>query len=92
LAQSDAPAGAYHGTNRGSTSWNGFAKAVFEEVGADPARVLPTDAASYVTAATRPTYSVMSPKAWDGAGLPPFPGWREALAEAFRTEGDALRG
>lgn len=92
LAQSDAPAGAYHGTNRGSTSWHGFAQAVFEELGADPARVLPTDAASYVTAASRPAYSVMSPAAWDGAGLPPFPGWREALAEAFRTEGDALRG
>ena len=91
LARSDAPPGAYHGTNRGSTSWHGFAQAVFEEVGADPARVLPTDAASYVTAATRPAYSVMSPRVWDAAGLPPFAGWREALAEAFRTEGDALR-
>jgi dTDP-4-dehydrorhamnose reductase len=92
LARSDAPAGVYHGTNRGSTSWNGFAKAVFEELGADPERVLPTDSASFVTAATRPAYSVLSPAAWDGAGLPPFPGWREALAEAFRVEGDALRG
>ncbi|MCU1595414.1 MAG: dTDP-4-dehydrorhamnose reductase [Frankiales bacterium] len=91
LARSDAPAGAYHGTNRGQTSWHGFAKAVFEELGADPARVLETDAASYVTAATRPAYSVLSPAAWDGAGLPPFLGWREALAEAFRVEGDALR-
>lgn len=91
LARSDAPAGAYHGTNRGETSWYGFAKAVFEELGADPERVLPTDAASYVTAATRPAYSVMSPAAWDGAGLPPFPTWRAALAEAFRVEGDTLR-
>jgi dTDP-4-dehydrorhamnose reductase len=91
IARSDAPAGAYHGTNRGSTSWNGFAQAVFEELGADPARVLPTDAASYVTAATRPAYSVMSGEKWDAAGLPPLPAWREALAEAFRTEGDALR-
>jgi dTDP-4-dehydrorhamnose reductase len=91
LARSDAPAGAYHGTNRGQTSWNGFAKAIFEELGADPARVLPTDSASFVTAATRPAYSVMSGAKWDAAGLPPFPGWREALAEAFRTEGDALR-
>jgi dTDP-4-dehydrorhamnose reductase len=92
LARSDAPAGAYHGTNRGSTSWNGFAKAIFEELDADPERVQPTDAASYVTAATRPAYSVMSGAKWDSAGLPPFPGWREALAEAFRVEGDALRG
>jgi dTDP-4-dehydrorhamnose reductase len=92
LARSDAPAGSYHGTNRGSTTWNGFARAVFEELGADPERVQPTDSASFVTAATRPAYSVLSPRAWDGAGLPPLPGWREALAEAFRVEGDALRG
>jgi dTDP-4-dehydrorhamnose reductase len=91
LARSDAAAGAYHATNRGQTSWHGFARAVFEELGADPERVLPTDAASYVTAATRPSYSVMSGAKWDAAGLPPFAGWREALAEAFRVEGDALR-
>lgn len=92
LARSDAPAGSYHGTNRGSTTWNGFARAVFEELGADPERVQPTDSTSFVTAATRPAYSVLSPRAWDDAGLPPLPGWREALAEAFRVEGDALRG
>jgi dTDP-4-dehydrorhamnose reductase len=92
LARSEAPAGAYHGTNRGQTSWHGFAQAVFEELGADPARVQPTDSASFPTPATRPAYSVMSGAKWDAAGLPPFPGWREALAEAFRVEGDALRG
>jgi dTDP-4-dehydrorhamnose reductase len=91
LARSEAPAGAYHGTNRGATSWHGFAQAVFEELGADPGRVLATTAASFPTPASRPAYSVLSPAAWDGAGLPPFPGWREALAEAFRVEGDALR-
>jgi dTDP-4-dehydrorhamnose reductase len=91
LARSDAPAGVYHGTNRGSVSWYGFTQAIFEELGADPARVLPTDSSSFVRPAPRPAYSVLSPAAWDGAGLPPFPGWREALAEAFRVEGDALR-
>ena len=91
LARSDAAPGAYHGTNRGQTSWHGFAQAVFEELGLDPARVQPTDSASFPTPATRPAYSVMSGAKWDAAGLPPFPGWREALAEAFRVEGDALR-
>ena len=91
LARSDAPAAAYHGTNRGSTSWHGFAQAVFEELGADPDRVQPTTAANFPTPASRQANSVMSQAAWDGAGLPPFPGWREALAEAFRVEGDALR-
>ncbi|MCW2600289.1 MAG: dTDP-4-dehydrorhamnose reductase [Frankiales bacterium] len=91
LARSDAPAGIYHGTNQGSVSWYGFTQAIFTELGADPARVLPTDSASFVLPAPRPSYSVLSPAAWDQAGLPPFPGWREALAEAFRVEGDALR-
>ena len=91
LARSDAPAGTYHGTNRGQTSWHGFAQAVFEEVGADPARVLPVDSATYGAAANRPSYSVLSGATWDAAGLREFPQWREALAEAFRVEGDALR-
>jgi hypothetical protein len=34
---------------------------------------------------------VLSPRAWDEAGLPALPGWREALAEAFATAGDAFR-
>ncbi len=92
LARSEAAAGTYHGTNAGAVSWFGFTQAIFEELGADPARVLPTDSAAFVRPAPRPAYSVLSPAAWNDAGLPAFPGWREALAEAFRTEGDALRG
>jgi dTDP-4-dehydrorhamnose reductase len=92
LARSDAPAGTYHGTNQGAVSWNGFAQAVFEELGADPARVLRTDSGSLGQLAQRPSYSVLSPAAWNGAGLPPFQHWRGALAEAFRVEGESLRG
>ena len=91
LARSDAPAGTYHGTNEGSVSWYGFTQAIFEELGADPARVLPTDSSSFVRPAPRPAYSVLSPKAWNEAALPPFPGWREALAEAFEVEGESFR-
>lgn len=92
LARRYVPAGTMHGTNQGATSWYGFTQAIFEELGADPARVLPTDSAAFERPAPRPAYSVLSPVAWDSAGLPPFPGWREALAEAFRVEGNALRG
>lgn len=92
LARSDAPAGTYHATNAGSTTWCAFARAIFAELGADPARVLPTTSEAFVRPAPRPGYSVLSPAAWDGAGLPPFPSWREALAEAFRVDGAALRG
>lgn len=91
LARTSPTPGIYHGTNRGEVSWYGFTKAIFEELGADPERVLPTDSSAFVRPAPRPAYSVLSPAAWDGAGLPPFSGWREALAEAFRVEGDALR-
>lgn len=91
LCRSEAPAGTYHGTNQGSVSWFGFTQAIFEELGADPARVLPTSSADFVRPAPRPSYSVLSPAAWDLAGLPPFPGWREALAQAFAVEGEILR-
>jgi dTDP-4-dehydrorhamnose reductase len=91
LCRSSAPAGTYHATNGGEASWWELARAVFEELGADPARVHATDSASFVRPAPRPSYSVLSGRAWASAGLPPLRPWREALAEAFRVEGDALR-
>jgi dTDP-4-dehydrorhamnose reductase len=91
LAREDAPAGTYHCTNRGETTWFGFTQAIFEELGADPARVLPTTSADFVRPAPRPAYSVLSPRSWDDAGLPSLPGWREALKEAFRLYGSSLR-
>ncbi|HEX5496012.1 MAG TPA: dTDP-4-dehydrorhamnose reductase, partial [Mycobacteriales bacterium] len=39
LAGSGAPPGVYHCTNGGDTTWYGLARAVFEELGADPSRV-----------------------------------------------------
>jgi dTDP-4-dehydrorhamnose reductase len=91
LAASDVPGGVLHGTNRGETTWCGFTRAIFEELGADPARVLPIRTEDYPVPAPRPAYSVLSGRAWDAAGLPPFRGWREALADAFRTQGNAFR-
>ncbi|VXC21438.1 dTDP-4-dehydrorhamnose reductase [Frigoribacterium sp. 9N] len=82
LLDSDAPAGVYHGTNSGSTSWFEFARAVFDEAGLDPARVLPTDSSTFVRPAPRPSYSVLGHDAWGRAGLAPMRPWREALAEA----------
>jgi dTDP-4-dehydrorhamnose reductase len=91
LAREDAPAGTYHCTGSGETTWHGFAQAVFEELGADPARVQPTTTDQYPTPARRPPYSVLSPRAWQEAGLPVMPHWREALREAFRLYGSAFR-
>jgi dTDP-4-dehydrorhamnose reductase len=92
LAGSDVPAGTLHATNRGETSWYGFTRAIFEELGADPDRVQPTTTDAFPRPAPRPAYSVLSSRSWDDAGLPPLPDWRAALAEAFRTSGDAFRG
>jgi dTDP-4-dehydrorhamnose reductase len=92
LAGSDVRAGVLHATNRGETTWYGFTKAIFEELGADPERVLPTTTDAFPRPAPRPAYSVLSPRSWDEAGLPPLPDWRSALAAAFRTAGDAFRG
>lgn len=92
LAGSDVPAGTLHATNSGETTWCRFAKAIFEELGADPDRVLPVTTEAFPRPAPRPAYSVLSPRSWDEAGLPPLPDWRSALAAAFRTSGSAFRG
>lgn len=90
-ARAPAP-GIYHATGGGSTTWCGFARAIFAEIGADPERVRPIRTADYPVAAPRPAYSVLSDARWRAAGLAPLAPWREALAEAFATVGDALRG
>ncbi|MBG6058531.1 dTDP-4-dehydrorhamnose reductase [Cryobacterium sp. MP_M5] len=82
LLDSDAPAGIYHGTSSGETSWFDFAKAVFSDAGLDPARVTPTDSSQFIRPAPRPSYSVLGHDAWRAAGLSPIRDWREALAEA----------
>ena len=91
LAREDAPSGTYHCTGSGQTTWHGFAQAVFEELGADPARVRPVTTDEYPVPAPRPAYSVLSPRAWEAAGLPRMPDWRDSLHEAFRLYGSAFR-
>ncbi|MBV9594515.1 MAG: dTDP-4-dehydrorhamnose reductase [Actinobacteria bacterium] len=83
LGDSGAPAGIYHCTNDGSTSWFGFTRAIFEELGADPDRVHPTTTAKFPRPAPRPAYSVLSNRSWRAAGLRPLRPWREALVAAL---------
>jgi dTDP-4-dehydrorhamnose reductase len=91
LGRSAAPAGTYHVTGSGDTTWFGFTRAIFEELGADPERVHPITSDQFPQKAKRPTYSVLSDKAWRSAGLTPMPPWRDALHEAFRLHGDQFR-
>jgi dTDP-4-dehydrorhamnose reductase len=73
-----------HCTNSGEVSWCGLARAVFEEIGADPERVRPTTTENFPRPAPRPPYSVLDGTAWTAAGLPAQRPWREALHEALR--------
>jgi len=91
LVEAGPPPGIYHCTNAGETTWYGLARAVFEELGADPERVRPTTTAAFPRPAPRPAYSVLSPAAWLAAGLPPTRPWRDALHAAFAEVGAALR-
>lgn len=91
LARSDAAPGIYHCTGAGDTTWYRFTQAIFEELGADPARVLPITTAEYPVPAPRPAYSVLSDAAWLAAGLSPMPAWRDALRTAFATSAAAFR-
>jgi len=82
LAESDAPAGVYHGTNSGQCTWFEFTRAIYAEVGIDPERVVPTDSAAFVRPAPRPSYSVLGHDRWAAAGLPEMRDWRAALHDA----------
>lgn len=85
LLDAEAPFGVYHGTNSGSASWYDFARALFEESGLDPERVLPTDSSAFVRPAPRPSYSVLGHSAWAAAGLAAPRPWRDALRAAIRA-------
>lgn len=78
-----APAGIYHGTATGQTTWYGLARAVFAGAGLDPDRVRPTTSDTYPRPAKRPGYSVLGHDRWAAAGVPCQPPWPEQLAEAL---------
>jgi dTDP-4-dehydrorhamnose reductase len=82
LLDRELPPGAYHATSSGQGSWFDLARAVFEELGLDPARVTPTDSAAFVRPAPRPAYSVLGHDAWARNGATPIRDWRAALHAA----------
>jgi dTDP-4-dehydrorhamnose reductase len=88
LGISAAPPGVYHCTSAGEASWFVFARAVFAELGLDPARVEPTTTDQFPRPAPRPAYSVLSDRRWRAAGLPEMAHWRDALHEAFVAVGE----
>jgi len=79
----DVPAGVYHATSTGETTWFGLTRRIFELLGADPERVRPTTTDAFPRPAPRPAYSVLGHEAWTGVGLPPLRNWRTALDAAW---------
>lgn len=78
--------GTFHATNRGETSWYGFARTIIEGVaqrGCPKANVYPIPTSGYPTKARRPAYSVLSndklSRTYDIQLRP----WPDALAEAL---------
>jgi dTDP-4-dehydrorhamnose reductase len=88
MIAADAPAGVYHATCSGQTTWWGLAREVFRQVGADPDRVQAMPSTELTRPAPRPGYSVLGHGAWTRAGLAPMPEWHDALTRAF----PALKG
>ncbi|MGF1426342.1 dTDP-4-dehydrorhamnose reductase [Kitasatospora sp. LaBMicrA B282] len=78
-----APAGVYHGTASGRTTWFGLARAAYEFSGLDPERIRPTTSAAFIRPAVRPAFSVLGHSRWSAAGLAPLADWRAQLAEAL---------
>lgn len=78
-----APAGIYHGTASGETTWFGLAREIFALAGLDPDRVRPTTSDRFPRPALRPAYSVLGHRRWAAAGLSPQPDWRDELRDVL---------
>jgi len=89
LIEADAPAGIYHGTSSGQTSWFGFAREVVASAGL-PGVVTPCDSTAFPRPARRPSYSVLSHAALDRVGVAPIGDWLERWREAARPVLDSV--
>jgi len=87
LGRSGAPAGVYHGTASGETTWYGLARAVFALAGHDPDRVRPTTTDKFPRPAPRPAFSVLGHARWAACGLPPMADWHDMLEAALARPG-----
>jgi dTDP-4-dehydrorhamnose reductase len=79
----NVPAGIYHGSNSGSTSWHEFASEIFRLAGADTSRIIAISSKDYEAKAPRPEYSVLDNSKWLDFGIKLLDPWRESVARAF---------
>ncbi|MBB6000002.1 dTDP-4-dehydrorhamnose reductase [Streptomonospora salina] len=81
--EGEAPAGIYHGTAAGQTTWYELARSIFEHAGLDPQRIQPISSEAFPQRAKRPAFSVLSHDRWASAGLLPLQHWGTQLTDAF---------
>ncbi len=82
LVEMNAPAGTWHATSSGETSWFGFAGRVVEAAGLSGDIVRATDSAAFVRPAPRPAYSVLGHDRLHAHGIEPIGPWAERWAAA----------
>ncbi|SPM38374.1 dTDP-4-dehydrorhamnose reductase [Mycobacterium numidiamassiliense] len=87
IADDRVPGPILHAANEGAVSRFEQARAVFEECGADPARVRPVSSAHNPRPAPRPSYSALSSRESAAAGMTPLRPWRAALVAALAASG-----
>ncbi len=89
LVEADVPGGNYHATSQGRTSWWGFARAVAETAGLDPAVVGEATTADFPRPAPRPAWSVLGHERFARVGVEPIGSWEQrwALAGAQVLQG-----
>lgn len=76
------PAGTYHATSSGRTTWFEFARSAVQAAGMDPEIVKPTSSGTLGRAAVRPSWSVLAHDRGASVGLPQIGPWAERWAVA----------
>lgn len=76
--------GLFHFSNRGQTSWYGFADAIRRVAGIENCKLVPVTTAEYPTAARRPAYSVMDLTKISNRFRVEIPTWEEALQRCLQ--------
>jgi dTDP-4-dehydrorhamnose reductase len=88
LVQAGVPAGTYHASASGETTWFGFAKEVVAAAGLAESVVRPVSSADHPRPAPRPSYSVLGHAALAEVGITPIGDWRDrwraAASEVLR--------
>ncbi|MGW7409238.1 dTDP-4-dehydrorhamnose reductase [Streptomyces sp. NPDC054833] len=80
-----APAGIYHGTAAGRTTWCGLARETFRLSGLDPERIRPVGSDKFPRQAVRPAFGVLGHGNWPRAGLAPLSPWDDQLTAALKA-------